>query len=91
MREEFPDLLNRLQKNDVRVDVEQRVHLLQDQLDSRSQNTPFVKTQRQLLKGYRALSGWNQREPTGKKSLWEAQGLKSFFHSFALSLGKVMG
>lgn len=27
---------------------------------------------------------------TGKKSLWEAQGLKSFFHSAAFSLGKLM-
>lgn len=29
-------------------------------------------------------------ELTGKKSLWEAQGLKSFFHSTAFSLGKLI-
>lgn len=28
---------------------------------------------------------------TGRKSLWEAHGLNSFFHSSALSAGKVMG
>lgn len=43
MREEVPDLLYRLQENDVCVDVKQRVHLLQDQLDSGSQNTPWSK------------------------------------------------
>lgn len=37
--EEFPNLLHRLQENDVRVDVEQRVHLLQDQLESGTQST----------------------------------------------------
>lgn len=28
---------------------------------------------------------------TGKNNLWEAHGLKSFFHSAAFSLGKVIG
>lgn len=28
---------------------------------------------------------------TGKNNLWEAHGLKSFFHSAAFSLGKIIG
>ena len=32
-----------------------------------------------------------RRTLTGRKSLWEAQGLKSFFHSAAWSPAKLMG
>lgn len=50
-----------------------------------------VRTHWQWLKVYCGVPWRNQSWPTGRKSLWEAHGLKSFFHSFALSLGKVMG
>lgn len=32
-----------------------------------------------------------EKKLTGKNNLWEAHGLKSFFHSTAFSLGKVIG
>lgn len=104
-RQKGPQLVYRLQEEDIWVDVDNWVDILQDQLHGWEKKTDNCQIQygnnmEPLSDLTSARWVWQSKfgfffssaymKLTGKNSLWEAQGLKSFFHSAAFSLGKLM-